>query len=112
MSSYLNAFVVSDLQYIDNSETKSENETLHRIIVREDSLDKAGYALENSVAALKALEEYVGYKYELPKVDSAGVPGKSGAMENWYVLKYRLVGFSNQDYNDKSFLFAQALKSF
>ena len=83
MSSYLNAFVVSDLQYIDNSETKAENETLHRIIVREDSLDKAPYALENSIAALKALEEYVGYKYELPKVDSAGVPGKSGAMENW-----------------------------
>lgn len=83
MSSYLNAFVISDLEYIDNSETKAENETLHRIIVRDDSLDKAPYALENSIKALQALEEYVGYKYELPTMNSAGVPGKSGAMENW-----------------------------
>lgn len=83
MSSYLNAWVISDLKYIDNSETKKEGETLHRIIVREDSLEKAPYALQNSIDSLKALEEYVGYKYELSKVDSAGVPGKSGAMENW-----------------------------
>jgi aminopeptidase N len=40
-------------------------------------------ALESSVAALKALEEYVGYKYELNKLDSIMVPGKGGAMENW-----------------------------
>ncbi|KAL7036535.1 hypothetical protein ACKWTF_008841 [Chironomus riparius] len=89
MSSYLNAFVVSDLQYIDNSATKADNETLHRIIVREDSLNKASYALENSVAALKALEEYVGYKYEMAKVDSAGMPGKNNAMENWGMIMYR-----------------------
>lgn len=76
MSSYLNAFVISDLKSINNSETKTVNETLHRIFVREDSLDKAPYALENSIAALKALEEYVGFKYEMNTLDSAGAPGK------------------------------------
>jgi len=50
---------------------------------------KAPYALESSVRVLKALEEYVGFKYELPKVDSAGVPNKGGAMENWGMVTYR-----------------------
>jgi aminopeptidase N len=78
MSSYLLAFIVSDLKYISNEMTKLPNETLHRIWVRPDSLSKAAYALENSEKVLKALENYVGLKYELPKVDSAGVPNKSG----------------------------------
>lgn len=81
MSTYLNAFVISDLKHIDNSDTKAENDTLHRIHVREDSLEKAWYALENSVKALKKLEEYVGFKYEMKTMDSAGTPGKTNAME-------------------------------
>lgn len=78
MSSYLNAFVISDLAEIGIAKP---GETQHRIWVRSDSIDKAGYALENSVLALKALEEYTGFKYELDKVDSAGIPNKGGAME-------------------------------
>ena len=83
MSSYLNAFVVSDFTYISNEDTKGPNETLQRIIISEDSIEKADLALESSVAALKALEDYVGFKYELEKLDSIMVPGKGGAMENW-----------------------------
>lgn len=83
MSSYLNAFVVCDFSFIDNSQTKGPDEVLQRIIVSQDSLEKADLALDSSVAALKALEEYVGYKYELDKLDSIMVPGKGGAMENW-----------------------------
>lgn len=89
MSSYLLAFVISDLEHISNADTKEEDETLHRIWVRPDSVHKAQYALINSVGALKALEEYVGFDFELPKVDSAGVPNKSGAMENWGMVTYR-----------------------
>lgn len=80
MSSYLLAFVVSDLEHISNAGTKLPDETLHRVWVRPDSLSKAPYALENSISILKALEDYVGFKYEMPKVDSAGVPEKGGAM--------------------------------
>lgn len=89
MSSYLLAFVVSDLGYISNLDTVQPGETIHRVWVRPDSLLKAHYALDNSINVLKALEDYVGFKYELPKVDSAGVPNKSGAMENWGMVTYR-----------------------
>ena len=89
MSSYLIAFMISDLEFISNEATKADDETLHRIWVRPDYLSKAQYALDNSIGALKALEDYTGFKYEMPKVDSAGVPGKGGAMENWGMVMYR-----------------------
>lgn len=84
MSSYLLAFAVSDFEYIDNSATMAQrNETLQRIIVRADGLSRAQYALQSSIKTLEALEEYVDFKYEISKLDSIGVPGKTGAMENW-----------------------------
>lgn len=89
MSSYLLAFIISDLEFISNADTKLENEKLHRIWVRPDSLSKAQFALDSSVRVLNALQEYVDYEYELPKVDSAGVPQKTGAMENWGMVTYR-----------------------
>jgi aminopeptidase N len=89
MSSYLLAFVVSDLDFISNEEFLAEGETLHRIWVRPDSTSKAWYALENSEKVLKALEDYVGFKFELPKIDSAGIPNKHGALQNWGIVMYR-----------------------
>lgn len=89
MASYLLAFIVSDLQSISNAATKLPAETLHRIWVRPDSLSKAHYALDNSVLALKTLESYLNVKFALPKCDSAGVPLKGGAMENWGMVTYR-----------------------
>lgn len=83
MSSYLLAFVISDLQSVTNEDTKLADETLHRIWVRPDSVSKARFALESSDLALKALENYLNFKFELPKLDSAGIPNKNGAMENW-----------------------------
>lgn len=88
MSSYLLAFVVSDFESIDNEATRLPGETLHKVWVRPDSLSKAWYAVETSDRVLKALEVYVGFDYELPKVDSAGIPGKIGAMENWGMVIY------------------------
>ncbi|KAG5680753.1 hypothetical protein PVAND_010240 [Polypedilum vanderplanki] len=88
MSTYLNAFVVSDFAYIDNSEGLQPGETLQRVIVQSDSLEKAQYGLISSIAALKALEEFVGFKYEIDKLDSIMVPGKGGAMENWGLITY------------------------
>lgn len=89
MSSYLLAFIVSDLQSISNAATKLPGEILHRIWVRPNALEGARYALENSINALTALEDYVGFKFEMDKVDSAGVPQKGGAMENWGMVTYR-----------------------
>lgn len=78
MSSYLNAFLISDFAGVGITKP---GETVHRIWVRPDSMDKTFYALNNSISALKALEEYTGFKYELNKVDSTGIPYKGGAME-------------------------------
>lgn len=89
MSSYLLAFMISDLEFISNAATKQPEDTLHRVWVRSDSLAKAQLGLDNSVAALKALEDHIGFKYEMPKLDSAGVPGKPGNMENWGLVMYR-----------------------
>ena len=88
MSTYLLAFVISDLKSITNEDEKAAEDTLHRIWVRPDSLTKAPIALTNSVDVLKALGQYTGFKYELPKVDSAGIPNKGGAMENWGMVTY------------------------
>jgi aminopeptidase N len=83
MSSYLNAFIVSDFEFIGNGELKGEDETLIRVIARPDWLHRAQYGLISSIHALKALEEYVGVEYELEKMDSAMIPQKTNAMENW-----------------------------
>lgn len=88
MSSYLLAFVISDLESVTNELTKQPDETLHRIWVRPDSLTRAWFALESSELALKELEKYLNFKFELPKLDSAGIPNKSGAMENWGLITY------------------------
>lgn len=95
MSSYLLAFVVSDLDFISNTDDKLLTDTLHRVWVRPDSLSKAQYGLDSSVKVLKALEEYVGVKFNLSKIDSAGVPNKGGAMENWGMVTYRFVDRSS-----------------
>ncbi len=88
MSTYLNAFLVSDLGYIDNAETKGEDDVYMRIIARTNVLSTVPYALESSEKALKVLEEYANFKYEITKMDSVALPNKGNAMENWGLLKY------------------------
>lgn len=86
MSSYLLAFVVSDLVHVSNEQTKRPEQVLQRIFVRSGEEDKTKYALDMSVKLLEELENYTGTKYDLPKLDSAAVPGKGGAMENWALI--------------------------
>lgn len=87
MSSYLLAFTVSDFDYVSNEAFRQPGEILHRVWVQPNSTEKAQYALENSVKVLNALEDYVGFKCELDKVDSSGVPGRNDAMENWGLVR-------------------------
>lgn len=88
MSSYLNAWVISDFAHISNEETKESRATLHRVWTRPDQISKANYALTNSEKVLKSLEDYCYFDYVLPKVDSAAIPFKGGAMENWGMVTY------------------------
>ena len=83
MSSYLLAYVVSEFESVTNEATKQPRDTIHRIWTKPDSISRAKYALENSEKALRALEDYCYFDFALPKVDSAAIPNKNSAMENW-----------------------------
>ena len=46
-------------------------------------------ALANATTILADYDEYFGYRYPLPKLDSIAIPGGfSGAMENWGAITY------------------------
>lgn len=74
MSIYLLAFVVSDYTFNSNEITRQPNETIHRIYTREESVGSTKFALENSEAFLKELQQYVMFKYEMPQIYHASLP--------------------------------------
>lgn len=89
MSTYLTAFVVSDYKHTK----KIQNQ---RVFADEDSVNdgQAEYALEVGIDVLKALEDYLGVKYSLEKMDQIAIPDdyfSPGAMENWGLVTYRFV---------------------
>lgn len=90
MSSYLNAFLISDFDVLTNADSKLANETLQGIYMRPGEKEKAHYGLEQSVNLLNALEKFVDVKFDLPKLDSGAIPGKGGGMENWVCRKILL----------------------
>jgi aminopeptidase N len=94
MSSYLNALLVSDFEYLSNA---GSNETLQRIFTRPGEQAKAQYGLDNSVKLLKELEKFAGMNYSLPKLDSGAIPGKGGGMENWGFVLYREAALIYED---------------
>lgn len=82
MSSYLNAFVVSDFAY--RSLYNGPSTTEHRVYSRERDVVNVKASLENSYLFLAELEAFCNYTYELDKMYSAAIPDFSaGAMENW-----------------------------
>ena len=83
MSTYLLAFLVSDLTHLSNNNTRIEGEALQSIYTRPGKEQNAKYGLENSIKILDALEKFGGMNFSLPKLDSGAIPGKSGGMENW-----------------------------
>lgn len=89
MSSYLNAFLISDFDVLTNADTKTANETLQGIYTRPGEKERAQYGLDNSVKILNVLEKFTNTKFNLPKLDSGAIPGKGGGMENWGLVLYR-----------------------
>lgn len=74
MSSYLLAFVVSDFDFISNSASLEDGDTLHRIYARKSDVANTQYALDNGVKFLKELERFAKFYYELDKLFSVAVP--------------------------------------
>jgi aminopeptidase N len=82
MSSYLNAWVISD--FASRSLDNGPQVTRHSIYARLEDVEKVKSALDHSFLFLKQLEDYCSYKYELSKMYSAAIPDfAAGAMENW-----------------------------
>ncbi|KAK5649479.1 hypothetical protein RI129_000508 [Pyrocoelia pectoralis] len=87
MSTYLVAFIVSEMQF-------SETLDKHRVLAPKAELEKGRhlYSLNRSYHALSEMEKYTGIPYTFKKVDHASIPTQyynALAMENWGLITYR-----------------------
>ncbi len=87
MPTYLVAFVVADLEYI---EAKDKNGILIRVYTLPGKKEQGRFALKVARHALPYFTEWFGIPYALPKCDMVALPDfASGAMENWGLVTYR-----------------------
>ncbi len=87
MSTYLLAFIIGDLEYI---ESKSRKGVLVRVFTTPGKKHQAKFALDCAVKTLEFYEEYFNIAYPLPVLDMIAIPDfTSGAMENWGAITYR-----------------------
>ncbi|KAH8312883.1 hypothetical protein KR044_013473, partial [Drosophila immigrans] len=86
MSSYLVAFIVSDLV---SSEGKLNN-LPQRVFSRKGTEHEQEWALTTGMLVEKRLSGYFDVPFTLPKLDQAAIPDfAAGAMENWGLATYR-----------------------
>ncbi|KAG6458903.1 aminopeptidase N [Manduca sexta] len=91
MSTYLIAYLVSNFNYIENSQNPIYPIPF-RVYSRPGTQNTAEFALEFGQQNMIALEEYTEFPYAFPKIDKAAVPDfAAGAMENWGLVIYREV---------------------
>lgn len=89
MSTYLVAFVVGELNYVET--------TTFRIPIRvyatpDKNIEQGKYALDLAAKTLDLYEKTFDSKFPLPKMDMIAVPDlAAGAMENWGLVTFRLV---------------------
>jgi puromycin-sensitive aminopeptidase len=89
MSTYLVAFVVGDLGYI---ETINKEGVLVRVYAIKGSEVHGKFALDVAARTLTFFTEYFDIPYPLPKMDLVAIPDfGAGAMENWGLVTYRTV---------------------
>ncbi|KAH3680603.1 hypothetical protein WICPIJ_008223 [Wickerhamomyces pijperi] len=88
MSTYLVAFIVGDLRYVENNDFRIPIRTYAT-----PGLEKEGqYAADLTAKTLAFLEEKFDIQYPLPKIDNVAIADFSaGAMENWGLITYRVV---------------------
>ncbi|KAF8422925.1 peptidase family M1-domain-containing protein [Tirmania nivea] len=88
MSSYLLAFIIGDLRYI---ETKAFRVPV-RVYTTPGNEQHGHFSLELAAKTLQFYEETFASPFPLPKMDMVAIPDFSaGAMENWGLITYRLV---------------------
>ncbi|XP_018415731.1 PREDICTED: leucyl-cystinyl aminopeptidase [Nanorana parkeri] len=86
MSTYLVAFIVSDMK---NSSINA-NGTLVSVYTVPHKVDQAQYALSAGTSLLEFYTQYFGINYTLSKLDLVAIPDiQAGAMENWGLITFR-----------------------
>lgn len=84
MPAYLVAFVVSDFANVTN---EFNNFT---VWAPERFLSRATFSRDIGMKLLRALEDYTGIPYALPKIDFIPIPKmERSAMENWGLVTYQ-----------------------
>ncbi|KAL7676120.1 hypothetical protein ACOME3_002377 [Neoechinorhynchus agilis] len=87
MSTYLLAFVVGPLEYIEG---KDSNGVVVRVYTPIGNSKQGEFALTVACKTLPYYADYFGITYQLPKLDLVAVPDfAAGAMENWGLVTYR-----------------------
>ena len=89
MSTYLVAFIVGHLNYI---ETKNFRVPIRVYATPDQDIEHGRFSLELAAKTLAFYEKAFDNDFPLPKMDMVAVPDFSaGAMENWGLITYRIV---------------------
>ena len=89
MSTYLVAFIVGDLNYI---ETKEFRIPIRVYATPDKDIEHGRFSLDLAAKTLAFYEDQFDSSFPLPKMDMVAVPDFSaGAMENWGLVTYRVV---------------------
>lgn len=89
MSTYLLAFVVGELQYVQ-SDAFRVPVRVYAAQRKDMNMDTARFSLDLATKALHFYETKFGVEYPLPKLDMIAIPDfPAGAMENWGLITYR-----------------------
>jgi aminopeptidase 2 len=89
MSTYLLAFIVGELNYIETTE--------FRVPIRvyappNCDIEHGHFSLKLAAQTLAFYEKVFGIEFPLPKMDQVAIPDfAQGAMENWGLVTYRVV---------------------
>ncbi|PWY93461.1 lysine aminopeptidase apsA [Aspergillus sclerotioniger CBS 115572] len=89
MSTYLLAFIVGQLNYI---ETKAFRVPIRVYATPDQDIEHGRFSLDLAARTLEFYEKAFDNEFPLPKMDMVAVPDFSaGAMENWGLITYRIV---------------------
>jgi aminopeptidase 2 len=89
MSTYLVAFIVGELNYI---ETKDFRVPIRVYAPPGHDIEHGRFSLDLAARTLKFYEKVFGIDFPLPKMDQVAIPDfAQGAMENWGLVTYRVV---------------------
>jgi aminopeptidase 2 len=91
MSTYLLAFFVGKVDYVEKIETLKSNKDIRvRVYTPVGKKEQGEFALDLCCKVLNYFSDFFQIDYPLEKMDMIGIPDFSaGAMENWGLITYR-----------------------